>query len=51
MYKLELSEQMLDVISRALGNTPYAIAAPVVAELQKQIAAQQQKPQEVKEAA
>lgn len=39
-----LSEQMVLVIGEALANSPYKISAPVIAELQKQINAQQQKP-------
>lgn len=50
MIKLELTPQMLNVISQALGNSPYAVAAPVVAELQRQINEQTQI-EEVKEAA
>ncbi len=40
MLKLELSEQMIAVIGQALGQAPYNVAAPVVAEIQKQINAQ-----------
>lgn len=50
MLKFELSPQMLSVISQALGNAPYSVAAPVVAELQRQINAQAPK-EEIKEAA
>ena len=39
--KFELSEQMVSVIGEALSGAPYKIAAPVIAELQKQINAQQ----------
>lgn len=42
VFKLELSEQMLQVIGNALGAAPYNVAAPVVAELQKQVSAQLQ---------
>jgi hypothetical protein len=41
MVKLELSEQMIQVIGEALGNAPFKTSAPVIAELQKQINAQQ----------
>jgi hypothetical protein len=41
MLKLELSEQMLQVIGEALSNAPYRISAPVLAEIQKQLDAQQ----------
>lgn len=51
MLKFELSEQQLEVISRALANAPYGQVAPVIAELQKQYNAQQQQKPEVKEAA
>ena len=45
MLKFELTEQQVAVIGKALGAQPYDLAAPVIAELQKQIAAQQ-KPKE-----
>jgi hypothetical protein len=41
MLKLELSEQMISVIGKALGAQPFDVVAPVIAELQKQISAQQ----------
>ena len=41
MIKLELSDQMVSVIGEALGNAPYKVSAPVIAEIQKQISAQQ----------
>jgi hypothetical protein len=37
MIRLELTEQMLQVIGEALGNAPYRISAPVLAEIQKQL--------------
>lgn len=37
MFRLELSEQMTMIIVAALGGHPYREAAPVIAELQKQI--------------
>lgn len=43
MLKLELSEQHVTIIGQALGNAPYNVAAPVLAEIQKQIN-EQQKP-------
>lgn len=49
MFRFELSPQMISVISQALGNAPYSVAAPVVTELQRQINEQQK--EEVKEAA
>lgn len=42
--KLELSNEALAVIGAALGNHPYRVAAPVIAELQRQIDAQAPKP-------
>jgi hypothetical protein len=42
MLKFELSEQHVNVIAQALGNAPYSVAAPVIAELQNQINAQRQ---------
>lgn len=44
MYKIELSEEHLRVISEALGNTALRLALPVVTELQRQIREQQPKP-------
>ena len=41
MIKLELTDQMVAVIGAALGNYPFKDAAPVVAEIQKQIGNQQ----------
>jgi hypothetical protein len=41
MFTIQLNEQMLRVISEALGNAPFRVAAPVIAELQKQIDVQQ----------
>lgn len=41
MIKLELSQQMIQVIADALGNSPYRVAAPVLNEMQKQINEQQ----------
>lgn len=49
MIKLELSEQHIAIIGQALGNAPYNVAAPVVAELQRQIN-EQQKPAHIEEA-
>lgn len=40
MIKLELSQEMLAIIASALGNHPYRMAAPVVAEIQRQIDSQ-----------
>ncbi len=50
MIKLELSEQMLVVISNCLANGPYSQVAPVVAEMNRQIT-EQRNPPEIKEAA
>ena len=47
MLKFELSEQHIQIIGAALGAQPYDAAAPVIAELQKQINAQQQPAQSV----
>lgn len=49
MLKLELSQEMINVIGQALGNAPYNIAAPVIAELHKQL--NSQPAEEAKEAA
>lgn len=40
MLHLDLSEQMLGVIAEALANHRFRDAAPVIAELQRQINAQ-----------
>lgn len=42
MLKFELSPEMLNVIGECLGNGPHKVVAPVIAELQKQINAQQE---------
>ena len=47
----ELNEQMVAVIGKALGAQPYELVAPVIAELQKQINAQQKPPDEWKRGA
>lgn len=47
MLKFELSEQMVNIIGAALQKAPYEVVAPVIAELQKQINAQQPKQQAV----
>lgn len=44
MIKLELSEHHLEIIGRALGNLTYAVAAPVVSEINRQWQAQQRQP-------
>ena len=41
-YKLELTEQDLQILSAALGEIPFKIAAPLVDKLNKQITEQQQ---------
>jgi hypothetical protein len=50
MLKFELSLEMLNVIGEALGNGPHKVVAPVIAELQKQINAQQQSAETVRTA-
>ena len=42
MIKLELSEAHFNIIVETLGNAPYRVAAPVLAELGKQV--QEQRP-------
>ena len=39
-FKIEITEQELQVISEALGAAPFSRVAPVVARLQQQINAQ-----------
>lgn len=41
--KVELTEQDLQILSAALGEIPFKIAAPLVEKLNKQIAEQQVK--------
>jgi hypothetical protein len=45
-YKFELSEKAVQAIAGALAKAPYEVAAPVLAELQKQINEQQKPPAE-----
>ena len=47
MFKLELSEDMMNIIVQALANAPYRVAAPVLNEIQKQVNEQQSKPESV----
>ena len=49
-YTLTLTQDMLNVIAAALGELPMKHAAPVVQEINKQIAGQM-KPQAVNDAA
>lgn len=42
--KLELTQEQLQIIGAALAELPYRIAAPVIAEINRQIAAHQDKP-------
>ena len=41
MFKFEFSEQHTREIAAVLEGAPYRIAAPILAEMQKQISAQQ----------
>lgn len=45
IFKIELTEQDLQVLNIALGEIPFKIAAPLVDKLNKQIA-EQQRPKE-----
>ena len=49
MYILTLTDQQLQIIGAALSELPYRVAAPVVAEINRQIAAQQPKSEEALE--
>ncbi len=49
MYTLTLTGEHLAVINAALQEMPLRIAYPVVAEINRQIAAQQPKPEEALE--
>ena len=46
MLKFELTEQQVMHIAAALGEAPFKIANPILQELQKQLDAQQKKPEE-----
>jgi 16S rRNA A1518/A1519 N6-dimethyltransferase RsmA/KsgA/DIM1 with predicted DNA glycosylase/AP lyase activity len=37
MIKLELSETHFNTIVQVLGNAPYTVAAPIIAELARQV--------------
>lgn len=39
--KLDLTEEHLQIIGAALSEMPYRVAAPVIAEINKQLAEQQ----------
>lgn len=41
---ISFTAQQLDIVANALGQRPYIEAAPVIEELRKQVAAQQQPP-------
>ena len=45
IYKIELTEQDLQVLNMAIGEIPFKLAAPLVDKLNKQIA-EQQRPKE-----
>ena len=49
MHTLTLTDQQLQIIGAALSELPYRVAAPVVAEINRQIAAQQPKPEDAPE--
>lgn len=40
-YKIEITEQQLQILSSALGKLPFEVVAPLISELQKQINDQQ----------
>ena len=44
--KLELTQEQLQLIGAALNELPYRVAAPLIAEINRQITAQQSKPEE-----
>lgn len=49
MYDLKLSENMVNIIGQALMELPFKISAPIIQELQKQVAEQQKILTEVSE--
>lgn len=40
-FKLELTEQQVAIIGQILGKAPYEVAAPIIADIQRQIDSQQ----------
>lgn len=46
---LKLTEDHLRIIGAALNELPYRVAAPLIAEINRQLAAQQPKPEEALE--
>lgn len=46
MHTLTLTDQQLQIIGAALAELPYRISAPLMAEIERQITAQQPKPEE-----
>lgn len=46
---LKLTEDHLRIIGAALSEMPYRVAAPLIAEINRQITAQQSKPEEAPE--
>ena len=40
MLKLELSENMVAIIGKALGAQPFDLVSPIIVEIQKQISEQ-----------
>jgi hypothetical protein len=49
-YTLALTQEQIQVLGAGLENLPFKVAAPIIAEIQKQIA-DQRKPQAVADAA
>lgn len=47
--KLELTHEQLQLIGAALNELPYRVAAPLIAEINRQITAQQPTPEEALE--
>ena len=47
--KLELTQEQLQIIGAALNELPYRVAAPLIAEINRQLAAQQPKPEDAPE--
>ena len=41
-YKIELTEQDLQILSVSLGKLPYEVVAPLIVKINQQIAEQQQ---------
>ena len=49
MHTLTLTDEQLQIIGAALAELPFRVAAPVISEINRQLAAQQPKPEDAPE--